>query len=366
MDDKEIFFTLTFGFILFYIFSYYYLLKNRYDLNALYRSNYLMFQEFIVFGIWEQSIFFLAYYNSDILIEIMSCAYIITSNLFSVNYIILWYRLALLHKIEFGKIHSDQYLKWFTRLNSHWSLKLSWIISIIFSSSELFVYLNISHEKSKSIIELLHNGDGFVLNLTVRIIGLIEAMASLHCIWFVIMKKLRLTLKIEVFLVFVIATTNVISELVVEDSKAYSFLLILLGFSLNLILIISFTIRSNFSKIPDPPLVCFDSSFIYEHKLLYNHIYEFLQNLPDKHLLNSLELGIYINMYKEEKKESFLKIIKELCQRCDLPEYSFEFVDEIGEYIRTNNEYIFKCFCKSDYYERFKKSLKIKRNNLFL
>ena len=180
------------------------------------------------------------------------------------------------------------------------------------------------------------------------------------------MKKLRLTLKIEVFLVFITTTTNVISEFVVEDFKAYSFLLILLGFSLNLILIISFTIRSNFSKIPDPPLICFDSSFIYEHKLLYNHIYEFLQNLPAKNLLNSLELGIYINMYKEEKKESFLKIIKELCQRCDLPEYSFEFVDEIGEYIRTNNEYIFKCFCKSDYYERFKKSLKIKRNNLFL
>ena len=51
MNEIGIFLSLTFGFILFYVFSYYYLLKNRYDLNALYRGNILLFQEFVIFGI---------------------------------------------------------------------------------------------------------------------------------------------------------------------------------------------------------------------------------------------------------------------------------------------------------------------------
>ena len=175
-----------------------------------------------------------------------------------------------------------------------------------------------------------------------------------------------MTIKIEVVLAFFIIVSSNIAQLYIISSESYGFILILLGFSLNIVLLISFMIRSCLSKIPDPPLVCFDSSYIYEHKLLYQHIHEFLQKVHDKQLLNSLELGIYINMYKTEKKKSFLKKIKELCQKCEFPEYSFEFIDEIEEYIRTNNEYIFKCFCKSDYYERFKRSLNIKKNNLFL
>ena len=48
----------------------------------------------------------------------MSCIFIVSSTGFSVNYLVLFYRLVLLHQIEFGKIHSDQYLKTIARLNS--------------------------------------------------------------------------------------------------------------------------------------------------------------------------------------------------------------------------------------------------------
>ena len=204
-----------------------------------------------------------------------------------------------------------------------------------------------------------------MISLIFHVIGGIEIGACFYFIYIIISKRHRLTLKIEIALAFITAGSNLFSEFFVDNSVSYSFLLILLGFSLNVILLISFAIRSKLTRIPDPPLVCFNSSFIYEHKLLYQHIYEFLQGLSDKELLSSLELGIYINMYKTEKKEAFLIQIKKLCKQCELPQYSYECAGEIEEYISKNNEYIFQYFCKSGYYyERFKRSLKNNRNIL--
>ena len=180
-------------------------------------------------------------------------------------------------------------------------------------------------------------------------------------------KKFRLTIKIDNALIFALTTSYLIPISFATNPESASFLLILLLFSLHMIQLISFIIRSNLIKIPDPPLVCFDSTFIYEHKLLYQHINAFVKELPDKNLLNILELGIYITMYKNKREKLFLIKIAELCQKCKLPKYSFEHEDEIEECIRTNNEYIFKYFCKSEfYYDRFKTSLKNNRKYLLL
>ena len=84
-------------------------------------------------------------------------------------------------------------------------------------------------------------------------------------------------------------------------------------------------------------------------------------------LLNSLELGIYINIYKTENKRSALKYINELCKKCGLSEYSSEYADKIEEYIRINNDSVFQYFCKSERdYDRFKSSLTNNKNTLFL
>ena len=180
------------------------------------------------------------------------------------------------------------------------------------------------------------------------------------------MKRFRLTIQIEVFLAFFLTTCYVIADALAKDPESSSFILILFAFNLNIILLISFIIRSNLIKIPDPPLVCFDSYLIYEHKLLYQHIFYFLQNLPDKKLLNSLELGLYINIYKTKKEKHLLKAIVELCKKCGLPEYKYGILEEIEEYINKTNEFIFQCFCKSDFYEKFANSLENNKKYLFL
>ena len=303
MDKKGIFFSLTFGLVLYFFFSYFYLIKNRYDLNALYRSHFLMFQECIIFGIWEQSIFFLTYYNSVFPVEIISCIYIISSAWFCISYLVILYRYILLNKIEFGELPSNQYFLSISRLNSMRHLKVSWIYSIITSSLQVFPYLYLSKGKYRSILDLLYSKDEPILNIIYFIIGTIENFFYIRFTWIVIRNKFRLTIKIEVVLAFFIIVSSNIAQLYIISSESYGFILILLGFSLNIVLLISFMIRSCLSKIPDPPLVCFDSSYIYEHKLLYQHIHEFLQKVHDKQLLNSLELGIYINMYKTEKKK---------------------------------------------------------------
>ena len=326
-----------------------------------------MFQRFALYWFAEQSLFFVTYNKSAIPIEIISCICIISSFGLAMNYLALLYRFIVLYQIEFGELRSNQYLKSIARINSNWDLKFSWFCSFIICSPEIFIYLYISQGKNKSIIEVLYSRDEIILNIIFIIMIAIQYIFFIRFTWIVVMKKFRLTIKIETFLIFFLTTSYLIPICFAKNSETICFILILLIFSLNIVLLVSFLIRNTLTKIPDPPLVCFDSSFIYEHKLLYQHIHSFVQDLPDKNILNLLELGLYISMYKGERKKSVLKQITEICQKCKLPKYSYEFEDEIEECIRKNNEFIFQDFCKADYYyDRFKKSLKNNRKFLFL
>ena len=190
-------------------------------------------------------------------------------------------------------------------MNSNRHLKLSWLCSVILSFPEIFAYLYISYGKKKSIIEVLYSNEEIILNIIFLGMIIIQYGFFMHFSWIILTKRFRLTVKIEVFLIVSLTTCYLISISLAKNPESGSFLLILLFFSLNEIQLFSFIIRSNLLKIPDPPLVCFNSAFIYEHKLFYQHIHGFAKGLPDTNLLDLLELGIYINMYKAEKRKLF-------------------------------------------------------------
>ena len=106
--------------------------------------------------------------------------------------------------------------------------------------------------------------------------------------------------------------------------------------------------------------------YIYEHKLLYQFIYQFLEYNGAKEHLYCLEIGLYINMYKLEKKKHLLVTIQNLCKENKLPEYNSENEEKIDMYIIETLEVIYNNFTNSQFFNQFKESLQKNARVLFL
>ena len=83
-------------------------------------------------------------------------------------------------------------------------------------------------------------------------------------------------------------------------------------------------------------------------------MHDFLNTLATKDLLNALELGFYIQLYELQKKKSTLKIINNLCIKCNLPLFSSDCEEFIYEYVSSNNEMSFQFFCMTSFYQKLK------------
>ena len=175
-----------------------------------------------------------------------------------------------------------------------------------------------------------------------------------YLIYIGIKNQLRLTIRIEITIAFFIYIASQTDIFYSFSGEKYCFLIYVQNFSFAILIIITIAIRSNFQKIPNPPIYNITSEYVYECKLLYIHMHDFLNTLATKDLLNALELGFYIQLYELQKKKSTLKIINNLCIKCNLPLFSSDCEEFIYEYVSSNNEMSFQFFCMTSFYQKLK------------
>ena len=331
------------GNFLFYAWSFYFFCAHRYDLNVLYRGQHLILQETICALIHSGCSLILINSTITQVDIIISFIFLISHFALAVCYFLLIYRIYILHRLEFGKLHSDEYENISKRLSVWENLKKSLMYTVIASFPGLFIYGY--YLKNKTILDYISvyetTGYGFAFAIYYLLIAYLEYFCYLFLFVLILKNKFRLTVKIEICLNLLIWTLYYSTRYIISTAEVYGFLIILRNFSLTLTLIISLTIRSHLNRVPDPTSACFNSMYIYEHKLLYKFIYQFLEHHEANEHLYCLEIGLYINMHKLEKKKHLLKTIQKLCKKIKLPEYNPENEEKIDLYISETLEVIY-------------------------
>ena len=363
------FLSLSISFWIFHLICLYYLVKHKYDLNSLYRGPILLIQEICFLAIRTQFALMVNYSNPSTLLTIGSCIYLFSTYGFYINNYFVLYRIILINKIEFGKFPSSILPKLLLRLKHYWSLKWVWILTPLSSMPAILLFLYLINSEDRKIFTPgngYHNEYLAIVKIMSIVVDIIEFILFAFLISIGIKDQLRLTIRIETRLGFGIYILSQASLITAKSTQTYSFLVIIQNFCFAMLLMISIKTRSHLQRIPDPPIYCMTSEYIYEHKQLYFFIHDFLESVFAEDLLNSLELGMFIQIYRLEKKEYALKWINNLCIKCKLPLFNTDNEEFIYEYVTSNNEISFQYFCTTNFYQKLKWKLEINKKYMIL
>ena len=278
---------------------------------------------------------------------------------FFITYFLILYRAILLNTLEFGKCRSTDYPKIYARLKTWWNIKVTIIFTITVSIPYLLIFALYSSDDSAFEFFNIYS-ENTAVNVGTGYYYFIVCMeclcyCSLFC--YTLQEIFRLTIRIDLFLNALIWAAYLSNRMIMPSFINYSIYLPLRNFSLHMIIIISSRIRNRFVKIPDPPLYHEPYVFLYEHRLFYNSLHEFMETFEDKMYLDCLDLGLYINIYRFQGKNRYLRLVNELCKKHGLLEFNnMNFLDtEI--FIKENIESIFPMFFNSVYYQQLSDTL---------
>lgn len=364
MNDDEFIIMSLFISILFCL-NMFYFIRNRYDLNALYRGQYLMLQETIVMYTETQCCFIIMYSDSVIVWKIVSNIYLVCHFSYFITYLLFVYRLILLNKVEFGNLDTASFLKVPNKLRQYKTAKFILFFTIICSipscfiytyysgNKSVFVFANKPENKNKALIDLFLFIYYFVMGS--------QFIAYTYLLLRVIHGKYRVTIKIEIICNYIVWALYFTCRFSMTTSQVFKLLLPIRNICLNVIIIISFKIRSHFNKAPDPPALNIGSMFIYENKLLYDFFHKYLSSHEDKKYVSLLELGLYINMHMIKPKNKYYLAIQNLCSSHELPQYSLQTRNFIQMIIFNMIEYHYSDFFYSTYFKSLKQAMEKNR-----
>lgn len=156
-----------------------YFVRNRYDLNILYKSQYLMFQELLLIAIRLESKSLQFLPLSDLQIKAISCIYILADSTYFITFILLIYRTHLLNEIEFGRLPSNKYAKYMSRLKDKWNIIISIVFTLLIGIPIVILYLigsdykepysyfagNIVFENKKDMVSIFFIGFTYLIFL---------------------------------------------------------------------------------------------------------------------------------------------------------------------------------------------------------
>ena len=351
MDNNLLISSIAYG--IFYAFCLYFLHKYRYDQNAFYKGRYLLYQEMVFSFIHTESSILISYQTTRNISIIASYAFIISHNAFYITYFLYLYRMIILNKIEFGKLHTSEYPKIHQNLKPSWSIKITIIFTLIISAPDVIIFALYSSQDVVYKFLTFESEDPKIQAYTYYnyTIIFLEYLSYCWLYYYSIRARFRLTIKIDLFLNLLIWGVYYSCRFSVPLFINFSILLPLRNLCLNMSIIISFQIRNHFVKIPDPPIFFSDPYiFIYEHKMFYITLHEFLKTFDDKKYLDYLELGLYISMYRFQSQKHHLLLINTSCQRLGLPQFDDPLFIKTEICIKDSIEYIFADFFSSVYY----------------
>lgn len=78
---------------------------------------------------------------SNIMIKTISCIYILSDHAYFITFILLVYRINILNKIEFGRLPSNKYSKYMSRLKNKWNIIISIVFTLVFGMPIVIIYL---------------------------------------------------------------------------------------------------------------------------------------------------------------------------------------------------------------------------------
>ena len=356
------------GYALFFTCCWYFLYKYRYDLNSFYKGRYLLYQELIIVAIHTESSILLAYTTTREINTIASYMFLISHYAFFITYFLFLYRMIILNKIEFGKIQTSEYPSIYKKLIVSWNIKITIVFTVITSVPSLTL-LALFYPDDDTLYDLRFNStnpETVAFICYFYSIQLLEYLSYCYLLYYAFKERFRLTIKIDLFLNLLIWTAYNSAVTQIHMHHHYSILLPLRNLSLQMIIIISFFIRSKFVRIPDPPLYNEPYIFLYEHRLFYTRLNEFLETLEDTTYRDCLELGMYISMYRFQRKEQHLILINNSCAKLELPLFDNALFINTEIFIKDKIESIFSDFFNSDFYQSLSESLSYHSNALYL
>lgn len=335
---------------LFSAFCIRFLIVNRYNLAIYNRGQYLLFQEIIVTTINTQISFCIGYATSEIDLRVLSYGFIVSHSAFFISYFLFMYRLITLNKIEFGKFQSLEYPKIYNRLTPIWNIKVTIITAFIISSPMIILFY---FSRKHSVLQLINlqssDRQEQVFAIYYFTVAFCEFFFYISTCAYVLFGKFRLTVKIEIFTNVLLWIFYFSCRFQMSGKISFIFLIPLRNFCILFLLIVSLTKRMHATKVPFPPLFGMSSMFLYENKIFYEQFYNFLENTHGEEFLKYLELGLYVNMYKFQGKQKYLKLIKSMCRDLEI-EFNKENFDEVLVEVTKKNESIFQAFEESGYY----------------
>lgn len=369
MENFSTFISTTILFGLFFSGNFYYYYINRYDLNALNRSRYLMINQLVFLTIHTHCCITLVYLEmSHESKKIISMIFLVSHSGFFVVYFLFVYRIILLNDIEFGRLSSIQYTKILKRLSWKWNLKVS-IVYILICSAILILLFDMFSD-TDSITKAVDFGSKdtshLIFAIIFFIIGYTEYLCFAYLFFKVLRGKFRYTLKIEVLLDLLIWTAYYTYRYINSEDDNYGFSMLVRNFSLCIILILTFTFRSSVCRIPFPPIERFSLLFIFENKTIYDSFYEYLCNFKDHRAVKILELGLYIAMYKFKPRKKLEKAIKFACSNIQGLEEQKTTLDDVEIIVFDELYNSFNEFLNSDSFIELRlKSISVNRLLLF-
>ena len=356
------------GYALFFSCCWYFLYTYQYDLNSFYRGRYLLYQELIIVAIHTEASILLAYKTKRETNIIASYIFLISHSAFFITYFLFLYRMIILNKIEFGKIQTSEYPSIYKKLIASWNIKITIVFTVITSVPSLTI-LALFYPDDDILYDLRFNSknpetDAFFYYY--YSISFLEYVSYCYLFYYAFRERFRLTIKIDLFLNLLIWAVYYSTITHISTPLHYLIFLPLRNVSLQMIIIISFFIRSKFVKIPDPPIYHEPYIFLYEHRVFYTMFHEYLETLEDKIYRDCLELGLHICMYRFQKKEQHLILINKSCEALELPIFDNSQFINTEIFIRNKIESTFSDFFNSIFYERLSDKLANHSRALYL
>ena len=356
------------GYIFFFACSWYFLKKYQYDLNALYKGRYLLYQELIVSTVHTESSLLMCYPTSKDIRFAASCIFLISQATFFITYFLFLYRAILLNRLEFGTCESSDYPMIYAKLKKWWNIKVTIIFTLIESIPYVLIFVLYSPAEAQYEFFNLHSK-----NLVIKAgtyfyysLSFLENICFCALFCYTLRLKFRLTIKIDLLLSILVWAAYIANRVTQHSVVNYSIFLPFRNLSLHMIVIISSRIRHRFVAIPDPPLYHEPYYFLYEHRIFYNTLHEFLETFEEKQYLECLELGLYINMYKFQNKQRYLCFINTVCERNKLPKLNDANFIDTEVFVQTKIESIFPDFFNSVFYERLSDALSTHSKAIYL
>lgn len=346
------------GLLLITILCICFLYANGYNLSVLNRGRYLLFQEILLISFHTECIYLIYYIPSEKTKLFFSIMFIISNAAFITTYFLFMYRLKTLNDIEFGKFPSGDYKRIYSRLGPKWNIKMTVISTMILCIPELIIYL---FSSQKPIIDLLdlnsNNKIDQAQSLYYFSLSIFEFLVLTYVAYFVLKGKFRLTVKIEVFINWLLWLSFYSYRYILSQEFIYVFLSPLRNFALLILMINSLWVRIQTTKVPCPPLFDMSHLFIYENKIVYKVFHEFLEDFIDQEYLKCLELGVYINMQLLEGNQRHLNAIEKICEELKIFRGSKNDYFEVLDYVEKKNAYSFEIFQESPFYSKLKAEL---------